>query len=161
MQFWWANESGTGDVQENDATVEETVATDGTESLEQTAIKRDLPEGNYEEVGNGTLYLLGPNGSTEDGAEIILYPDMESFPYAYIDYELRDLDGSVLTYIYLDGVEVDSHQIGAGYQSMIPLSEEWQITPGEHAVEAVQYVDNDKNGEISFYRSEVFTVKEA
>ena len=120
--------------------------------------ERDLPESDYADTGDGTLYLVSASGSTENGDEILVYPDMDSIPFAYVDYELWDLDGSVLTYIYLDGVEMDKQQVGGGYQSSLSLEEEWQVSEGQHKVEAVQYEGNDPAGEITFYRSAVFTV---
>ena len=123
------------------------------------AVQRDLPEGDYEEVGDGTLYLVNQSGTTENGDEIIVYPDMNSIPFAYVDYQLWDLDGSVQTYIYLDGTEIDKQQIGEGYQGSLFLDSEWQVSEGVHKVETVQYADNDPANEITFYRSETYTVK--
>lgn len=130
---------------------------EATESAAE--VQRDLPEGDYEEIGDGTFYIASASGSTENGDEIIVYPDMESIPFAYIDYELWDMDGSVLTYIYVDGVQVDKQQVGAGYQASIDLQENWQISEGDHVVEAVQFADNDTSGEMTFYRSATYTVK--
>lgn len=124
-----------------------------------TAVQRDLPEGDYEEVGSGTFYLSGASGSTENGDEIIIYPDMNALPYAHLDIELWDMDGSILTYVYIDGVKVKEKQVGAGLQSSMSLQEEWQVTEGDHIVEAVQYADNDTSGEMVFYRSAKYTVK--
>lgn len=120
--------------------------------------ERDLPESDYADIGDGTLYIASASGSTENGDEVLVYPDMNSTPFAYIDYELWDMDGTVQTYIYLDGVEMDKQQVGAGYQSSLSLEEEWQVSEGPHMVEAVQYEGNETSGRITFYRSAVFTV---
>ncbi len=130
-----------------------------SEKNAQKAVERDLPEGDYEDVGSGRLYLVNESGSTENGDEIVVYPDMNSIPFAYVDYELWDMDGSILTYIYLDGVQMDKQQIGEGYQASLSLEKKWQVKEGKHVVEAVQYADNDPKGEITFYRGESFEVK--
>ena len=122
---------------------------------------RDLPEKNYKDVGDGKFYLRGASGSTENGDEIIVYPDKESMPMAYVDVELWDMNGKLLTYMYIDGVEVDKKQVGAGYQSSLDLSKDWQVKDGKHKVEIVQYKDNDAKSDIVFYRSEEYTIKEA
>ena len=124
-----------------------------------TTVQRDLPEGDYEELGSGSFYLSGASGSTENGDEIIIYPDMNALPYAHLDIEQWDMDGSILTYVYIDGVKVKEKQVGAGLQSSMGLQEEWQVTEGDHIVEAVQYADNDTSGEMVFYRSAKYTVK--
>lgn len=121
--------------------------------------ERDLSEDDYEEIGNGTFNITGPAGSSEDGTEMVFYPDMDSYPYADVGYELWDTDGSVLTYIYVDGIEQDKQQAGAGYQSSIMLTEEWQVTEGAHTVEAVQYKDNDTSGDMQFYRKQEYIIK--
>lgn len=122
---------------------------------------RDLAEGNYDEIGEGTFYLTGMSGSTENGDEIVLYPEMDTLPHAFIGIELWDMDGSIQTYLYIDGIEMDKQQVGAGYQGSIDFYDEslWALTEGEHKVEAVQYADNDPAGEITFYRSATYTVK--
>ena len=139
---------------------QQTVAEEETTAT-PTKAERDLPEGDYEDVGDGTFYLTGPSGSTENGDEIVIYPDMDSFPHAFVGIELWDLDGSVQTHIYVDGVEMDKQQVGAGYQGSIDFDDEslWAITEGEHEVEAVQYADNDPSKDITFYRAVKYTVK--
>ena len=125
------------------------------------APERDLPDGNYKEIGNGTFYLRGPSGSTENGDKIILYPEMDTWPHASIDIELWDMDGSVQTFIYVDGVEMEKQQVGTGYQGSISFGDDelWALTDGKHKVEAIQYQSNDPSKDITFYRSETYTVK--
>ena len=149
------------DAQETDtqeASGEEAEAPASDSSTPVSSPERDLPESDYADIGDGTFYIASASGSTENGDEVLVYPDMDSIPFAYIDYELWDMDGSVQTYIYLDGVEMDKQQVGAGYQSSLSLEEEWQVSAGTHKVEAVQYEGNDPSGTISFYRSAEFTV---
>lgn len=149
------------DAQETDtqeASGDEAEAPASETSTSASAPERDIPESDYADVGNGKFYIASASGSTENGDAVLVYPDMDSIPFAYIDYELWDMDGSVQTYIYLDGVEIDKQQAGEGYQSSIPLEEEWQVSAGTHKVEAVQYEGNDPSGTISFYRSAEYTV---
>lgn len=116
-------------------------------------------ESDHTDVGNGTFYIGSASGSTENGDEILVYPDMDSIPFAFVNYELWDMDGTVQTYIYLDGVEMEKEQVGVGVQASISLEEKSQVTEGKHTVTAVQYKGNDPEGEIVFYRSAEFTVK--
>ena len=39
-------------------------------------VERDFPEGDYEEIGNGTMYVITPSGSSEDGSVPVLYVDV-------------------------------------------------------------------------------------
>ncbi|MBR2682581.1 MAG: hypothetical protein IKE22_04850, partial [Atopobiaceae bacterium] len=151
-------QSGSAAETTNDAT---TVDSTQSETTAVAAPERNLPIGEYQETGEGALYLINQSGTTQNGDEIVVYPNIDRMPYGSIGYELRDLDGSILTYIYLDGVQMEKQQIGIGFQGNFNLMEDWQVTPGEHIVEAVQYANNDPSGEIIFYRSEKYIVKEA
>ena len=80
----------------------EPVESAATENNEEAAdLERDLPEGDYEEIGDGRFYIRNASGTTENGDEIVVYPSMDSYPFAYVDYELWDMDGSIQTFIYL------------------------------------------------------------
>ena len=130
-----------------------------TENNEEAAdIERDLPAGDYQDTGDGRFFIRNASGTTENGDEIVVYPSMDSYPFAYVDYELWDMDGSIQTFIYLDGYEMDRVQAGAGYQSSLMLVEQWEVAEGMHKVEAVQYAGNDPANEMTFYRAEEFKV---
>ena len=74
----------------------EPVESAATENNEEAAdLERDLPEGDYEEIGDGRFYIRNASGTTENGDEIVVYPSMDSYPFAYVDYELWDMDGSI------------------------------------------------------------------
>ena len=153
-----AQETDTQEASGQETETPEVEAHTSDSSAPVSAPERDLPESDYADVGDGTFYIGSASGSTENGDEILVYPDMDSIPFAYVDYELWDMDGTVQTYIYLDGVEMDKQQVGEGYQSSISLEEKWQVAEGIHKVEAVQYEGNDPSGAVSFYRSAEFTV---
>ena len=130
-----------------------------TENNEEAAdIERDLPEGDYQDTGDGRFFIRNASGTTENGDEIVVYPSMDSYPFAYVDYELWDMDGSIQTFVYLDGYEMDRVQAGAGYQSSLMLVEQWEVAEGMHKVEAVQYAGNDPANEMTFYRAAEFKV---
>ncbi len=137
----------------------ETIESDVTENSEEAAdLERDFPEGEYQEIGDGRFYIRNASGTTENGDEIIVYPSMDSYPFAYVDYELWDMDGSIQTFVYLDGFEMDRVQAGAGYQASMKLVEKWEVAEGTHKVEAVQYAGNDPANEMTFYRAAEFKV---
>ena len=133
---------------------------DVTEETDTSAPDRDLDEGSYETIGDGNFYISGDSGSTKEGGEVVLNPDMSSDPYAYLDYELSEMNGNAQTFIYIDGIEMDDTQ-AEEHLSSIGLSEDelWALTEGEHKVEAVQYANNNPEGNMIFYRSESYTVK--
>lgn len=133
---------------------------DVAEETDSSAPDRDLAEGSYETIGDGKFYISGDSGSTKDGEEVVLKPDMNADPYTYLDYELSKVDGSMQTFIYIDGIEMDDTQ-EEKHMSSIGLGEDelWALTEGEHKVEAVQFENNNTDGKMTFYRSETYTVK--
>ena len=145
-----------GDVASESVAPVESAATENNE--EAADLERDLPEGDYEEIGDGRFYIRNASGTTENGDEIIVYPSMDSYPFAYVDYELWDMDGSIQTIIYLDGYEMDRVQAGAGYQSSLMLVEQWEVAQGVHKVEAIQYAENDPSNEMTLYRATEYKV---
>lgn len=131
------------------------------EDEDSLAPDRELAEGNYENVGDGSFYLTGDNGSTKDGEEVSIKPDMSSSIYAYLDYGLEDMKGSLPTHIYIDGIEMDLQEVDGNHLGSISLGEDeaWALTEGDHKVEAVQFENDDPESKMKFYRSETYTVK--
>jgi hypothetical protein len=131
------------------------------EDEDSLAPDRELAEGNYENVGDGSFYLSGDNGSTKDGNEVVIKPDTSSSTYAYLDYGLEDMKGSLPTHIYIDGIEMDSQEVDKSHMGAIGLGEDeaWALTEGEHKVEAVQFENDNSDSKMKFYRSEIYTVK--
>ena len=74
-----------------------------------------------------------------------------------IGMEAWDFDGSRLTYIYLNGKEIETDQL-ADTQSSIGL-EQGDIQEGENTVVAVQYDNDDPSGEIVTYKTASFEVR--
>ena len=68
----------------------------------------------------------------------------------------HNLDGRLLSFIYVDGKLSRKEQISSG-QLTIPILEE-EISFGIHKVECKQYAENDETGEVVFYRSAEYEV---
>lgn len=116
----------------------------------------DFDGSSYSEMGEGTFALQTPSGSSEDG----------SVPYIYVDSDLImtdvgytgfDVDGSHLTYIYVDGMSQGSEQI-SDYQGSISLTD-GLLDEGVHKVEFVQYDTDDPSGAVIMYKTASFEIK--
>lgn len=115
-----------------------------------------LPVSEHEETGNGTFYVTTPSGTSEDGNVPILYFGEDDFLVS-IGMEAWDFDGSKLTYIYLNGKEIETDQL-ADTQSSIGIEQD-DIQEGENTVVAVQYDNDDPSGEIVTYKTATFEVR--
>ena len=135
-----------------------------TTAIEEPAadndVERDFPEGDYEEIGNGTMYVITPSGSSEDGSVPVLYVDVSDRDNILESIELDawDYDGSVLSYIYIDGMENAKEQL-ADTQTTLGLTGN-ELSEGVHVVEVVQFEGDDPAGEIISYRSTSYEVKD-
>ena len=123
-------------------------------------VERDFPEGDYEEIGNGTMYVITPSGSSEDGSVPVLYVDVSDRDNILESIELDawDYDGSVLSYVYIDGMENTKEQL-ADTQTTLGLTGN-ELSEGVHVVEVVQFEGDDPAGEILSYRSTSYEVKD-
>lgn len=110
-----------------------------------------------EAVGSGEFNISSPSGSSESGQPVTIYKDSNAIGLQ-IGVSARDLDGSLLTYFYVDGEEVDSQQVGLGYDGSLNIPDA-KATVGQHKVHAVQYKDNDKSKGFVFNRVQAFEVK--
>lgn len=122
----------------------------------KSATEDTLPVSEHEETGSGTFYVTTPSGTSEDGNVPILYFGEDDFLVS-IGMEAWDFDGSRLTYIYLNGKEIETEQL-ADTQSSIGL-EQGDIQEGENTVVAVQYDNDDPSGEIVTYKTASFEVR--
>lgn len=102
-----------------------------------------------EEVGNGSFYVITASGSSEDGTVPVLYTTKDSI--TQIGIEGWDMDGSLKSYIYVDGILNTTEQL-ANTQCTLTINGS-DFETGTYKVECVQYAENDENGEIVFYRS--------
>lgn len=131
-------------------------ASDPAPAESKTEQKRDLPEGNYTELGEGTVYIATPGGTSEDGNVPVIYAEKGTIMME-IGLEAWDFNGSNLSYIYVDGMLLDKQQL-ADTQSYLTLEAD-QLTVGTHTVEIVQYANDDPASDMITYRIMSYEVK--
>lgn len=113
----------------------------------EEVLKKDIPEGEYSDMGNGEFYISTPSGTSENGNIPVFFVDEDTL--AGKDYESGvDLginawgfDGSKLSTIYVDGISQGTEQL-ADTQTSLFVSEKL-TTVGVHKVEVLQFDDNN------------------
>jgi len=118
---------------------------------------RDLPEGDYQEMGEGTVYIINGSGTSEDGNIPVIYAE-EDLLLMQIGLEAWEFNGGALSYVYIDGMLTDKMQL-ADTQTSLDLEDD-QLTTGIHTVEVVQYVDDDPAADMTVYKAMQYEVKE-
>lgn len=129
-------------------------AASSTLASSSVAVEYVLPD---ESAGSGEFNIASPSGSTEDGQAVVIYNDTNTIGLQ-IGISARDLDGSLLTYFYIDGVEVDSRRVGLGLDGSLNIPDGKAVV-GKHKVHAIQYKDNDKEKGLVFNRMHEFEIK--
>jgi hypothetical protein len=128
------------------------------EPVEEEAVEiaePDLPEGNYQEMGEGTVYIATAGGTSEDGNIPVLYASEDSL--IQIGLNAEDFNGGALSYIYVDGYLLTKEQL-ANTQTSLELTGS-NLAAGVHKVEIVQYENDDPTGAMITYRLAEYEVK--
>lgn len=115
----------------------------------------EFPDGDYEDMGTGTICLYTPGGSSENGNVPIIFIDGETL--LQIGLDSLDFDGSKLSYIYVDGMLVAKEQL-ANSQISLDLSGD-MLSVGTHTVQVVQYDSDDPSGKMITYKSANYETK--
>lgn len=125
------------------------------EKSKEKKIEKDF-EGEYSDMGAGEIVISTPSGTSEDGSVPVLFTAKDDL-LIDIGLDTYELDGSRLSYIYVDGMEKDKDQLGDA-QTSIELKKN-DLKPGKHKVELVQY-DNDKpDGNVVTYKAAYYEAK--
>lgn len=139
-----------------------TASTKSTTEATQTEVSTvaassvDFDGSGYTDTGDGTFYLAGPGGTTEDGSVLTLYEASDTL-LDQIEIDTEGFNGNSLTYIYIDGMETDKQQL-ADSQSSLDLTED-ALKEGTHKVELVQFENDDTTGTVTTYKTASYEVK--
>lgn len=111
-----------------------------------------------EEIGDGTIDLASPSGSTRDGKIPVVYYDKETFP-TRVEVSSENIEGGQLSYLYVDGELIDTRQMGT-YSGELQLQDNKNaISEGKHTVQLVQYVDDKEDGEVTTFKTQEYEIK--
>lgn len=131
----------------NNATIES--------SVDDTAEK--IPDGEFSVSGEGQVYLSTAGGTTEDGTIPVIYCAPDTI-IKQIGINSSGYDGSMLTYIYIDGMLNAKEQL-ADTQSSIDLQGD-SLSVGIHTVEVVQYTGDFPSADaVSTYQTMQYEIK--
>lgn len=126
-----------------------------TEAATEAAAGVDF-SGDYEDMGDGTMYIACASGTSEDGNVPVLFEAADTV-LDQIGLDSMDMDGSHLSYIYIDGKETAKEQLA---ESQISLDLQGDaLKEGTHKVEVVQYDNDDPSGTVITYKTASYEVK--
>ena len=117
---------------------------------------KDLADGNYSNMGDGTMYLSTAGGTTENDNIPVLFEASDTV-LDTIEINTTGFDGSKLSYIYIDGMLNTKEQLGDS-QSSISLEKD-ALAEGTHKVEVVQYDTNEPDGTMVTYKTASYEIQ--
>lgn len=115
-----------------------------------------LANTNAPHTGDGEFHLISSSGTTENDNIPVIFIQNDTI-LKTIGYFSKNLDGSHLTYIYIDNALNTTLQTSEG-QGDISLSDSL-LSEGLHEVTVVQYDNDSTDGNIIFNRLLKFEVK--
>lgn len=126
-----------------------------TEAATEAAAGVDF-SGDYEDMGDGTMYIACASGTSEDGNVPVLFEAADTV-LDQIGLDSTGMDGSHLSYIYIDGKETAKEQLA---ESQISLDLHGDaLKAGTHKVEVVQYDNDEPSGTVITYKTASYEVK--
>lgn len=134
------------------------VSTDIINTTEK--IEKDIPEGNFSEMGEGTFYINTLSGTSENGNIPVIYVDENYLAGKQFAMEVdvgittKDFDATKLSTIYVDGISQEKEQLGDTITSVLVSAN--LSTVGIHKVEVLQF--DDENNVIT-YKSAEYEIK--
>src|SRR5699024_9466757 len=111
-------------VAKSEVEVESTVSSSSTveSTVESSAVAIDKIT-NKDEVAEGSFDIVNVYGYTVEGADIVVYYDTNTSP-TNMGIDTADINGGLLSYIYVDGQLITKEQLGTSQTSI-----ELQDTP--------------------------------
>lgn len=138
----------------SDSSSDESTTEDAAQ--EETATK-DLPDGDYQDAGNGSITIVTAGGTSENGNVPVIFVSADT-SLTQIELDSSEFDGSKLAFIYIDGMLVSQEQLS---DSQVSLDLQGQsLAAGTHLVEVLQYDGDSPDGAYVTYKSASYEVKE-
>lgn len=122
---------------------------------EPVSQEKDLPDGDYSDIGEGEMYISTAGGTSEGGNVPVLFIQDEFL--IQIGLDTTNFDGSKLSYIYVDGMLLSKEQLGDSQISLDLQGDALQA--GTHSVEVLQYDNDEPSGSVITYKSASYEVK--
>lgn len=102
------------------------------------------------EMGKGTISIATPSGDDVKGNTPVLMTKKDDV-ITQIGYDGIDIDGSKITYLYVDGKLKSKEQISEQCQGLIDLKDN-DLKAGVHIIEFIQYDTDKENGKAIMYK---------
>ncbi|HDR3895164.1 hypothetical protein ACQVTU_02480 [Bacillus cereus] len=117
-----------------------------------------FPEGAMS-IGEGKVKVITPDGTSENGNIPTVFIKKDTL-IQQVELELSNFQSDKETFIFVDQMYTDKHQVTSTTQTTVQLKEK-TLETGSHAITAVQYENNDPKGKVISFNQATFETKPA
>ncbi|PFJ12854.1 hypothetical protein COD67_23170 [Bacillus cereus] len=118
----------------------------------------EFPEGAVP-VGEGKVKVITPDGTSENGNIPTVFIKKDTL-IQQVELELSNFQNDKDTFVFVDQVYADKHQVTSTTQTTVQLKEK-TLETGSHTITAVQYENNDPKGKVISFNQAAFETKPA
>ena len=123
----------------------------------EASVKKDLPDGDYQDTGSGSIILNTAGGTTENGNIPVIFVSSDKL-LTQIEIDSSGFDETKLSYIYIDGILTTKEQLSDS-QATFDLTDQ-ALSVGTHLVEVLQYDGDSPENAYTTYKSASYEIKE-
>ncbi|MBE5104828.1 hypothetical protein IGI01_05885 [Bacillus thuringiensis] len=117
-----------------------------------------FPEGAMP-IGEGKVKVITPDGTTENGNIPTVFIKKDTL-IQQVELELSNFQNDRDTFVFVDQVYADKHQLTSTTQTTVQLKDK-TLETGSHTITAVQYENNDPKGKVMSFNQATFETKPA
>ncbi|AEA15858.1 MULTISPECIES: hypothetical protein [Bacillus] len=117
-----------------------------------------FPEGAMS-IGEGKVKVITPDGTSENGNIPTVFIKKDTL-IQQVELELSNFQSDKETFIFVDQMYTDRHQVTSTTQTTVQLKEK-TLETGSHTITAVQYENNDPKGKVISFNQATFETKPA
>ncbi len=110
-------------------------------------------------IGEGKVKVITPDGTSDNGNIPTVFIKKDTL-IQHVELELSNFQDDKETFVFVDQVFADKHQVTSTTQTTVQLKEK-ALETGSHTITAVQYENNDSKGKVISFNQATFETKPA
>lgn len=117
-----------------------------------------FPEGAVP-IGEGIVKVITPDGTSENGNTPTVFIKKDTL-IQQVELELSNFQNDKETFVFVDQIFADKHQVTSTTQTTVQLKEK-TLETGSHKITAAQFENNDPKGKVISFNQATFETKPA
>jgi hypothetical protein len=110
-------------------------------------------------IGDGKVKVTTPDGTSENGNIPTVFIKKDTL-IQQVELELSNFQNDKETFVFVDQIFADKHQVTSTTQTTVQLKEK-TLETGSHTITAAQFENNDPKGKVISFNQATFETKPA